>query len=603
MRPTELHQRNGSTARGRLVFLVRSVRVPRRLRALVRAREISLVVLAAIIGAAGGLVVASMSALVQVLHVAFFGIGGGERLSARPQLGPLVAILVPALGGLALGLAGRVIRRYRPAQEVDPIEANALHGGRMSLRGSLIVAAQTVWSSGVGASVGLEAGYTQLASAIASFVGRHFRLRRGDLRILVGCGAAGGIAGGFGAPVAGAFYAYELVIGSYSVASLAQVVVAAVVGFLVSQQFTTEPLGIFVGNAVAISSRDLTLVGVLGLLAGLFGIAVMRAVAVCEKLFAHVHVPAALCPLFGGILVGLCACVSPQVMSSGHGALHLSGLLDRPLRAIGIVLLLKSIASVVSLGSGFRGGLFFTSLLLGALAGHFFASALGAFWPGIVLDTRAYSLIGMAALSASIIGAPLTMTFIALETTGDLQLTAAALIAVVLAVLVTRELFGYSFATWRFHLRGETIRSAADVGWMRDLTVGRMMRRHVVTAPVDMPAAAFRVAFPLGSEPRIVAVANDGRYAGIVPVAEAHAAELPETTRIGVIAQNAGHVLLPDMSIKTAMQAFDEAEAEALAVVDSSETRQVIGILTEAHAVRRYAEESELRRRELFGEA
>ena len=85
----------------------------------------------------------------------------------------------------------------------------------MSLRGSLIVAAQTVWSSGVGASVGLEAGYTQLASGIASFIGQRFRLRRGDLRVLVGCGAAGGIAGAFGAPLAGAFYAFELVIGSY----------------------------------------------------------------------------------------------------------------------------------------------------------------------------------------------------------------------------------------------------------------------------------------------------------------------------------------------------------------------------------------------------
>ena len=99
----------------------------------------------------------------------------------------------------------------------------------MSIRGSLIVAAQTVWSSGVGASVGLEAGYTQLASGIASGIGRAFRLRRSDMRILVGCGAAAAIAGAFGAPLGGAFYGFELIIGSYSVASLAPVGMAGLV--------------------------------------------------------------------------------------------------------------------------------------------------------------------------------------------------------------------------------------------------------------------------------------------------------------------------------------------------------------------------------------
>ena len=100
--------------------------------------------------------------------------------------------------------------------------------------GSLIVAAETVWSSGVGASVGLEAGYTQLASGIASRLGMAFRLRRADLRILVGCGAAGGIAGAFGAPLAGAFYGFELIIGGYSPNSLAPVGVAALIGYLVA---------------------------------------------------------------------------------------------------------------------------------------------------------------------------------------------------------------------------------------------------------------------------------------------------------------------------------------------------------------------------------
>ena len=165
--------------------------VPRPLRTLVRARESSLAILGAMVGALAGLLVAAMSFGVTLLHALLFGVPPGQRLSSLSTLDPYIAMTVPSLGGLAFGLAFYALGRWRPLREVDPIEANALHGGRMSLFGSLSVALQTVWSSGVGASVGLEAGYTQLASGVASRIGRAFRLRRRDLRLLVGCGAAG----------------------------------------------------------------------------------------------------------------------------------------------------------------------------------------------------------------------------------------------------------------------------------------------------------------------------------------------------------------------------------------------------------------------------
>jgi chloride channel protein, CIC family len=579
-----------------------SFEIPRRLRAFVRAREISLVVLALAIGVMGGLVVGAMSGLVDLLHRVFFDLPPGARLSSQSVLNPSIALAVPCVGGLCLGLAGLILARTRPHREIDPIEANALHGGRMSGRGSLIVAAQTVWSCGVGASVGLEAGYTQLSSGIASFVGRAFRLRRGDLRVLVGCGAAGGIAGAFGAPLAGAFYAFELVIGTYSVASLASVAVSSLVGFLVAQQLGIEPLNRVFGDAVALTGRDLVFAGLLGLAGAIVGITIMRGVAICESLFLRSGIPPALRPALAGVGVGLCALLSPQVMASGHGAIQLAALTNRPLADVALVFGLKMLASTLSLGGGFRGGLFFASLLLGALGGHLFAGGVGALAGYPPLDPRAYAVIGMGAISASIIGAPLTMTFVALETTRDPALTAAVLIAVVVSVLATRETFGYSFATWRFHLRGETIRSAADIGWIRDLTVERMMRRDVKTVPIDTGLEEFQAAFPLGSQSRVIVVDHEERYAGIVSVPEAHSPDLSKQDTIKALLHNSGHALLPTMTIKSAVEVFDQAEAEALAVIDSKRTRRVIGTLTEAHALRRYAEEFDRRRRDLMGE-
>jgi chloride channel protein, CIC family len=576
--------------------------VPRALRALVRARESSLVLLGALIGATAGLVVAAMSFAVTLLHAVLFDIPLGERLSAQSAIDPTLALAVPALGGVAFGAALFALGRWRPAREIDPIEANALHGGRMSLFGSLIVALQTVWSSGVGASVGLEAGYTQLASGIASRLGAAFRLRRRDLRLLVGCGAAGAIAGAFGAPLSGAFYAFELIIGSYSIASLAPVGIAALLGYVVANLIEPSSLGIGALVVRQVGTRDLVIASAVGLVAAGAGIVLMLGVAQCERLLTALRIPPPLRPALGGLVVGALALVTPEVLSSGHGAIRVTAIADTALPSVLALLLLKALASVASLGTGFRGGLFFASLLLGTLLGRLFADAASALWPAQALDPHVYAIIGMGAFSVSVIGGPLTMTFIALETTGDLWLTTAVLVAVIVSAQVTREVFGYSFATWRFHLRGETIRSAADVGWLRDLTVRRMMRPDVRTVPANTTLARFRTAFPLGSNTQVVAVDEDKDYAGIVVVAEAHASELDETKPVRDILHFTGAMLLPTMTVKEAVEVFDKAEAEALAVIQSRESSKVVGLLSEAHALRRYSEELELRRRELVGE-
>jgi chloride channel protein, CIC family len=576
--------------------------IPRRLRAVVRARESSLILLAVLVGVLGGLVVAAMGKSVDFLHEWLFRLEPGERLSARVTLDPVLAFSVPILGGLLFGIGTEIVQRWRPEREIDPIEANALHGGRMSLLGSIIVAVQTVWSSGVGASVGLEAGYTQFASGIASRVGNAFRLRRGDLRILVGCGAAAGIAGAFGAPLAGAFYAFELIIGSYAPASLAPVGVSALIGYLVAHSVEPADLGIVPPDKTVIVAHDLLLAASLGLLSAILGIFLMRGVALCESLFVHMRLRPILRTTVGGLFVGLMALESPQVMSSGHGALRIIGTLDLSLRTVAIVFLLKIAASIASLGSGFRGGLFFSSLLIGSLGGHLLAEAITLTWPTMDFDTNAAAVIGMSALSASVIGGPLTMTFIALETTGDLWLTTAVLIAVIIAAQVTREVFGYSFATWRFHLRGETIRSAADIGWMRDLTVEKMMREDVETTSATLTIASFRQAFPLGSTVYVVAIDDLDRYLGLVLVAEAHSAEVPPEKSVKDLLHYPDEMLLPEMAVKEAVLAFDRAEAEALVVVHSFLDRRVVGLLTEAYVLRRYAAALEGRRRDLTGE-
>lgn len=594
------------------------VHAPARLRALVRGNEVGLVLLAAVTGCLAGLAVAGMSVATQGLREILYRLPHGTRLSAVSEL-PLWLHGGPALGGLMLGLlvilAGRV-RRGRRRAVVDPIEANALHGGRMSLRDSAYVALQNVLSNGCGASVGLEAGYTQIAGGIASRLGIAFELRRSDLRTLVGCGSAAAIAAAFGSPLTGAFYAFELIIGTYTIATLTPVVVAALCGSLVARALVTQAAFVDVSGLAATATGRITAADtlpclVLGLVCALLGILLMRGVALVESAFEATRLPGALRPMLGGACVGALAfATTPQVLSGGHGALHLHLEHAAALSGAGALaglLVAKAAASAISIGSGFRGGLFFASLFLGALAGKLFAVLAPLAWPGFeafALTPVAYAVVGMSALAVAIIGGPLTMTFLALEMTGSFPVAGLVLAAVIASSLTVRKTFGYSFATWRFHLRGESIRSAHDVGWIRNLSVGRLMRKDIRPVPLDTPLSVFLREHPLGSPSRVVVVDGKGRYAGIVLVPEAHAlvGSGEEAPALSDVVRYADTFLEPQMNAKQAAAAFDHAESEALAVVESRDSRKVIGLLTESHTLKRYSEELDRQRRAMVGE-
>ena len=576
----------------------------RRIRSLVRGSELWLVMLGVAVGVAAGLSVALIGTVSDHAHQVLFGLGKGDRLSASGHLAR--GYWIPAAGGLVLGALRWLRARRRPRPTVDPIEANALHGGRMSLLDSLWVTFQTLLSNGCGASVGLEAGYAQTGSGLASRLGSILRLRRNDMRVLVGCGAGGAIGAAFGAPLTGAFYAFELIVGTYSIGNVAPIMAASLAGVLTARAARAVTYHIVLNVAAPPMLSDYPVMIGLGLLCAGLGVAIMRAVYFVELAFNASRLPPLFRPAVAGMVLGGLALITPQVLAAGHGALRLD--VPAALSAEMLVSLigLKFIASSVSLGAGFRGGLFFASLFLGALAGKLFAVVVGPLAPGLAIDPTLCMLVGMATLAVAVVGGPLTMSFLVLETTGDFTVTTVVIAASMVASLAVRETFGYSFSTWRLHLRGETIRGATDVGWMRALTVGRLMRRDPATIEGHIKLSEFRRRHPLGSTSSVVVTDADGGYLGMALTAEAFAStENPEVDAARTaadIARWGDRPLSPDMNIKQAMAVFDSAESEALAVIKDAQDRQVIGLLTEGYALKRYAEELDKARRGLTGE-
>ena len=195
------------------------------------------------------------------------------------------------------------------------------------------------------------------------------------------------------------------------------------------------------------------------------------------------------------------------------------------------------------------------------------------------------------------------MTFLVLESTGNLGVAGGALAASIATTLAVRATFGYSFTTWRLHLRGETIRGGQDVGWLRDLTVGRMMVRSPPVFSADQSVRAFREAYPVGSANVVVAIGEDGRYKGLIHVAEAHALPLEngdDGGPVSAVAHAPATVLHLDQDIGVALEAFEAAHADTLAVTARG-TDQVLGTLGEAYAARRYAQETNLAMKGVLG--
>jgi chloride channel protein, CIC family len=573
-----------------------------RLRALLRSNELYLIPLALVVGVVAGAVVTLMSELAQIAHVLIYGIPIDVRLSANAYVKPMNALIAPATGGLALGMMEWLRRRWKIANAVDPVEANALRGGRLSARDSVVVSGQTLVSNGCGASVGLEAGYTQIGAGAASLLGQFLNLRRNDLRLIVGCGAAGAIAAAFGAPITGAFYAYELIVGVYSVASAAPILAASLAAALTAQYLGGAPYSLEIPKVGAVGLEQyLALIG-LAMIVSAIGIAVMRSSVLFERLFSWM--PVWLRPVIGGVCVGAMAIITPQVLAAGHGAMVLDLHRDMLPSIIGLIVVLKLAACLISLASGFRGGLFFASLFVGSLLGKLFAALLAMFAPSFAIDPMVSMLTGMATLGVAIVGGPLTMSFLVLEMTRSVDVTAVVLAGCIVTSIFVRFMFGHSFSTWRLHLRGETIRSANDVGWLRNLTVERMMRSDVGKVPTTTTIAACRREFVLGSRPAVVVVNNSDDYCGLVLLPELFSGELDsiaDDIQVIELARFTDVALLPEMNVKAAMKIFDDAEAEVLAVLESEDSRKVIGFLTESFARRRYVEEIDQATRGVLG--
>ena len=552
--------------------------------------------LACLTGIAGGTIASLMGEATILLHRLLFGVPEGDRLSGGYFPQALDIFLWLTLGGLLLGVSNVVWKRFGSGDILDPIEANALYGGRMGAGGSLFVAAQATVANGVGGSVGIEGGFTQLSSAVGSGLGRILNRSRDDLRLLVACGAAGAISGAFNAPFAGIAYAFELILAAYSPNLLAPIVLASIGGKYAASLTAGHGYRLALTGDISTVDHSYIWAVLIGVLCGLFAILLMYAVTKLEQMFARTSMPKPIVTAAGGLAMALVALASPHVMGSGHGGIDFVFSNNLGAVALATIFTLKMAACTVSIGTGFRGGLFSASLFLGALLGGAAGTLAVQFgvMPGSAL--LGMQVVAMSAFGAAVVGTPLAMAVLAAEITSQIGLIPEVLLAVTVATLVVRTLFGYSFSIWRLHVRGSPARSAADIAWSRSILMREIMRPDVVKLPEDISCGELLEKYPPGSIKWIALLDAKGHYAGLCDVSEvAFAAKSPEQPASS-FARQTTEVLSLTQSLEDAMLWFETPSREAAVVVTSQARMEVAGLLTEAYVLKRYAQELERRR-------
>ena len=449
--------------------------------------NVFMILVGALIGLSGGLVAVGFRYLIRFFQRVAFGtwIYNIEAVLAIPWY---VLILIPAIGGIIIApLVYRVASEARGHGVPEVMEAVALRGGVIRTRLVLVKALASAICIGTGGSVGREGPIVQIGSALGSAFGQIMRVSAHRLRTLVGCGAAAGIAATFNAPIAGALFAVEVILGDFGVAQFSPIVISSVLATIVSRHFLGDTPAFIVPEYHLVSAYELIPYAILGLAAALVGLAFSTLLYRSEDLFKRLRIPDMSKPFLGGLAIGIMALGFPEILGVGYEAIDMALVGQMAWHFFLIMVVLKMIATSITLGSGGSGGIFAPSLFLGAMTGGLLGTGVHNLFPDITAGPGAYAMVGMGALVAATTHAPLTAMIIIFEMTGDYKIIPPLMAACVIATVLATRLKRTSIYTEKLVRRGVEIFEPFELNVMTRLPVSSVITRDPVLIPQDTP--------------------------------------------------------------------------------------------------------------------
>jgi CIC family chloride channel protein len=568
---------------------------------------------ALIVGAGTGLGAVIFIELIALVQRVFFE--GGEALLGFA--GRVIFILAPAVGGL---LAGPIIAYF--AREAkghgvpEVMQAIAVQGGRIRPRVVLAKVVASALCIGSGGSAGREGPIVQVGAALGSSFGQWFHLSEARIRNLVACGAAAGIAATFNAPIAGVIFAMEIILGELRLGDMGNVVISAVTASTLARMFLGDRPAFSIPKYEIHTPWEILLYAFLGVLAGLVAVGFIKMLYGIEARFDRARMPEALKPAVGGLMLGGLAFFYPMILGLGFVPEEES-LLGLPLAAniphifgsgfpvieasllgelsIGLLvalMILKPLATSLTLGSGNSGGVFAPLLFTGAALGGAFGLLVEKLAPGATAGPGAFAIVGMAAVFAGAAHAPFTGFLIVFEMTDDYRLIIPLMAGVIVSHLVSERLSRDSIYTLKLTLRGIRLQSGRDIDAMESVQVGEVMVRRPATVPPSLPIAQLASEFLRTGRHGFPVLSDDGTLLGVVSLEDYRRAvtafEDQTSLLVGDIATRHMVTVYPDETVGTALRRMAPRDLSRLPVVDRRNPRHLVGVVRRNDIVRAY---------------
>lgn len=514
----------------------------------------------------------------------------------------LLVVFTPFIGALFLWPLIRLFPKDAVKDGVPAtIEAVALNNGLMRWTNSLLCMVMSAITLGSGGSAGSEGPIIQIGSALASGVGQFLRVSGNRLRVIVACGAAAGVASIFNAPIAGVLFALEVVMGEFNVHSFSPIVIASVVATAFSGSFMPHGATLSVFPYKMYSPWEIVFYGLMGAVAGVVSVGFIRTMQTAEHFFHNrVKAPKALKPAIGALFVGILGFSHPQIFGYSYAPLSAAIAGKFVFTTLLALLVLKIVATALTLGSGGSGGILCPSLFLGAVLGTACGIVFQHFFPHIAGDPGAYGVVGMGAVLGAVVQAPMTAIIMIFELTHAYSVILPMMTACIMASLVQKSIISGSIYTLSLARKGIDINAGREMGILSSLQVKSVMETEFCTIPASASYDAVVRQCLTGDSDYLYVVDERDRVEGVVSFSDLKQFVFEEELRGLVVARDLSNpdivYVTPEESLAAALNKFSFIDMDQLPVIQPDNGSLLIkGVITRAHLLNAYRREMLMR--------
>lgn len=509
-----------------------------------------------------------------------------------PLLGGASVIVLPAIGGLIFGPLIYFFAREAKGHGVPEVMlAVAQKGGRIRPIVAAIKSLASAICIGSGGSVGREGPIVQIGSAIGSSFGQLFRMSEARTKTLVACGAAGGIAATFNAPIAGVFFALEIILGEFSTRSFGVVVIASVTASVIGRFAFGNVPAFPLPSYQILHVTEFPLYVLLGILGAGAGVAFTRILYWFEDRFDGIRMPEYLKPIPGGLALGVLGFFLPQVFGVGYPAMSMALSGHYALSLLLLLVAAKILAVSLTIGSGGSGGVFAPSLFIGAMLGEAYGTFFQGLFPGVVTHPGNYGLVGMAAVFAGAARAPITAVIILFELTGDYSVILPLMVAVVMSTVVSELLSKDTIYTLKLRRRGIDLRAGKEDGLMQQIRAEQAMTTDLLLLPYTLTVAEAIKTLSQTHQWAIVVVDETEALLGVLVASEIEEAGLSERGEelLSALISTPAVSIFADEALGEAMRLMGVHDQKALPVLSRGDGKRPIGLLSRDNIFQAYS--------------